>query len=85
MTITWSNDLWVLMARNWSTSATESSKNANQYYYRFMYKWTLIITFQYINIKHFITLCLGLLVGIQPSVKYWLLAVEGQSGRSPLK
>jgi len=38
MTITWSNDLWVLMARNWSTSATESSKNANQYYYRFMYK-----------------------------------------------
>lgn len=47
-----------------------------------MYKWTLIITFQYINIKHFITLCLGLLVGIQPSVKYWLLAVEGQSGNT---
>lgn len=37
------------------------------------------------NVKNFITLCLGLLLGIQPSVKYWLLAVEGQSGRSPLR
>ena len=68
------------MARNWSTSATESSKNANQYYQRFEYNGLGLLIFKYINIC---CSMLWLLLGIQPSVKYWLLAVEGQSGRSP--